>query len=101
MQVRIERRAETLSERDHPLAHRHLRENPLVRVRGRLGHASRGAGGTHAPILAGKGDQEVVTTATASPVGAEQATSVKRGGDVIEADIEHVGLLRNRCVKKG
>lgn len=44
---------------------------------------------------------DVIVTGTPGGVGAKRKPPVwMRDGDVVEVDIEHVGLLRNRCVKE-
>jgi hypothetical protein len=48
---------------EHELAHRHVRNDVVHQVGGGLGHALGVTGGAGASALAGKGHEEVITTA--------------------------------------
>ena len=52
--------AQALGHGEHPLPHRQTGKDVIGKMRCRLDHAPRVAGGAHATAFAGKGDQEVV-----------------------------------------
>lgn len=69
--IPVQEVAETLRDRQHPLADRDGRDHVVGEVGSGRRHAPRVAGGTDAPALAGEGDQEVVAAAGTS--GASEA----------------------------
>ncbi len=51
--------AQRMWERQHPLSHRHVREDVVAQMGGALGHPPSGTAGTHGPPLTGEGDEPV------------------------------------------
>jgi hypothetical protein len=78
--IAVDEIAQAFEKGNHPLTHRHFGEYVLDEVRGRLGHAPRGAGRTHASALAGVGDQKVMPTPGAA--GAGEAVRQNAAGQV-------------------
>jgi len=62
----MEEGAEAFGNGEDELAHRHVGNDVVHQVGGRLGHALGAAGGAGAPALAGERDEEVVPTGGAS-----------------------------------
>ena len=82
-----QKEAQALGKGEDPLSHREGREHAVAKVRRRVGHAPCTAGRTHAAILAGKSDEQLVAasrTANAGEAVAENAAaqiSLKLGAD--------------------
>ncbi len=71
--LRGQQQAQRDRQRQHPLAHRHMRDDVFDQVRGGLRHAPRAARGAEPPALAAEGDELVVAA-----VGAAQAQETVR-----------------------
>ena len=69
LRVSGEKKARPTRQRQHPLAHRHVRKNAVQEVRRGPLHAARGAGRAEAAALAGKGDQHLVPAGGAAHAG--------------------------------
>ena len=73
-----QKEAQALRKGEDPLSHRDGREHAVSKVRRRVGHAPCTAGRTHAAILAGKSDEQLVAasrTANAGEAVAENAAA--------------------------
>ena len=65
---------------NHPLTHRNFGKQVLDQMCGQGRHPSRGARGTHASSLAGKGNQEIMAAAWAA--GASEAVGENAAGEI-------------------
>jgi hypothetical protein len=92
--------AQSLRDRQHPLAHRQAGKNMIAEVRRRLHHAPRVARGAHAPTFAGEGDEVVVAAVITARAGkavrknaafqvfAESLADIGLGGVVVALPVE-------------
>ena len=98
---RLQEVAQALGHRQHPLAHRQRREDLVDQMGGRLGHAPRVAGGTHAAAFAGKRDQEIVPALPAAGTG--EAVGQNAAFEVAAKLPLHVlrHAVRRRCARRG
>jgi hypothetical protein len=61
--------AQTFGHREHPLAHRQMRDDVVGQMRRRFDHAPGGAGGAHAATLAGVGEDAAFEIAAEFTLG--------------------------------
>ncbi len=91
--LRRQQHAQRDGQRQHPLAHRHVRDDVVYQMRRGLRHASGSARGAEPPPLATEGQQLVVPAIPAAqaqePVG--QDTALQEGVELVLDELRQVG----------
>ena len=95
--VALQKVAQTLGHREHPLAYGQSGKNVIGQMCGSLGHAPCVAGGAYAAPFAREGDEEVVAAFVA--VGADEAFGENSAVEIAPEGLLNVSVHRNKPLR--